>query len=144
MLLLVKADISVMYIRNWLNWHVVEYLGSGVISLCMFSRSKIPYWCQLDLILNCWVDHLKSDYLVCCFFIRMVGLWFSWRSHHCLVFWLMLTWWLVIILRYWCVIEIWLLKVLSLTWSHKSSWLMYFCQTFLSSVLALVHVIDSC
>ena len=61
---------SCMMRIEWI-WHVVKYLRSAVnLSLCMFSRSKIPYCCQLDLILYCWVDLLKNDYLALCFFIR--------------------------------------------------------------------------
>ncbi len=48
---------------------MVKYLGSAVnLSLCMFSRSEIPYCCQLDLFGT--VDLLKNDYLALSFFIR--------------------------------------------------------------------------
>jgi hypothetical protein len=107
----------------------------------MFSRSEIPYWCQLDY---SWTFELiiwKVIALLDVSSLELVDLyWYPWRSHHCLFsgFGWHNGWTIG------SMIEIRLLKVFGLTWSYESLWLMYFCQTFLSSVLALVHVVDSC
>jgi hypothetical protein len=127
MLMLIKAGIK-MYYESWvLACSKVFRISSQFISLHVL-QILIPYSCQSSFLeLLSW-SVKKGVHLAWCFLIRIS--WYLWRLHHCLVFRLDLTWWLVIVCWWydwnWFMCQRWLV----LLWYHESSWSHVFLANF--------------
>jgi hypothetical protein len=139
--MLVKTGIK-MYYENWvLACSKLFRISSQFISLHVL-QILIPYSCQSSFLeLLSWSVNMVFT-LLDISSLEVASPWYVWRLHHCLVFRLELTWWLVIV----CCWYDWIGLCVEDSWSYfgimNPHGSMYFWQTFLSSVFALVHVED--
>ena len=138
--MLVKAGIK-MYYENWvLVCSKVFRISSQFISLHVL-QILIPYSCQSSFLEQLsWLVEKMVFTLLDVSSLEVASPWYVRRLHHCLAFRLGLTCWLVIV----CCWYDWIGLCVEDSWFYfgimNPHGLMHFWQTFLSSVLALVHV----